>query len=192
MAAAAPSAGDAGPVSALFAATGFQLEDWTVWTPAHATAFCLLVVAAFAFLNAIVPLLFSTRRAIPARGRHHDVLDVTDTLFLSFNRVASVPFTYHYLRAAWMWPAVKWCATRGALSVGGRGSEQHSSSVHSSVASGADSQREEAPPLLAVPPPCPRLTGAAMLSGTQVPTRGECEQHGAGGACLVCHLRLFL
>jgi hypothetical protein len=47
---------------------------------------------------------------IPTRGRHHDVLDSRDWLYLAINRAASVPFTYHYLRAAWVLPSVKWCA----------------------------------------------------------------------------------
>jgi hypothetical protein len=97
-----------GPLGQLFEATGFQLEDFTAWSPAHALGFMLLVAGAFEFLNTSVPWLFATSRSIPQRGRHHDVLDATDTLYLAFNRLASVPFTYHYLRAAWVWPAIKW------------------------------------------------------------------------------------
>jgi hypothetical protein len=97
-----------GPLGQWFEATGFQLEDYTAWSPAHALGFMLLVAGAFEFLNTAVPWLFATSRSIPQRGRHHDVLDATDTLYLAFNRLASVPFTYHYLRAAWVWPAIKW------------------------------------------------------------------------------------
>ena len=106
---------EGGPLSRLFEATGFELGDASRWTAAHAASFCLLVVAAFEFLSRVVPFLFVRSGAIPARGRHHDVLDWKDTLCLSFNRCASVPFTYHYLKAAWVLPAVKWCE-RGTAS----------------------------------------------------------------------------
>ena len=117
-----PVSGDAleslGPLASLFAATGFQLEDYSAWTPAQGCGFVLLVAGAFEFLNRAVPWVFATSRSIPQRGRHHDVLDATDTLYLAFNRLASVPFTYHYLRAAWVWPAVKWCVVRPATALG--------------------------------------------------------------------------
>jgi len=99
------------PLTALFASTGFQLEDASHWTPAQAGCFSLAVMGALGFLNTVVPRLFAGRVAsVPAQGSHHDRLDVKDHLFLAFNKLASVPFSYHFLRACWRHPAVHWCA----------------------------------------------------------------------------------
>jgi len=85
-------------------------EDASTWSASHGLAFVGLVTATFEALSHVVPLVFgSVRGRIEARGRHLDVLTPKDALFLLFNRAASVPFTYHFLRALYTAPVVQWC-----------------------------------------------------------------------------------
>ena len=99
-------------LSRLVAPPGFVPEDVATWGPLHGVAFALAVVFTFEALTHIVPAVFSplTRDRIPARGKHHDVLDRTDLVYLAINRALSIPFTYHYLRTAWVAPFMRWCA----------------------------------------------------------------------------------
>jgi hypothetical protein len=98
---------------ALAAPPGFVLHEASTWSLWHAAAFAATVVLIFEALSRAVPAAFAAAGRIPARGAHHDNLDSRDQLFLSINRACSVPFTYHYLKAAWLLPTVPWCV-RGA------------------------------------------------------------------------------
>jgi hypothetical protein len=97
-------------LSRLAAAPGFVPTEAATWSAAHAACFLGAVGGAFEFLSHAVPRAFAGAARIAPRGAHHDTLDGRDRLFLAINRAASVPFTYHYLKAAWLLPCMKWCA----------------------------------------------------------------------------------
>jgi hypothetical protein len=92
-------------------ADGFIATEASTWGLPHAAAFVGAVTVTFELLSHAVPALFAPMPGrIEARGKHHDTLDARDYTFLAINRAASVPFTYHFLKAAWLLPCVKWCA----------------------------------------------------------------------------------
>ena len=99
-------------LSRLVAPPGVVPHEASTWGVPQGVAFALAVVFTFEALTHIVPAVFSplTRDRIPARGKHHDVLDRTDLVYLAINRALSIPFTYHYLRTAWVAPFMRWCA----------------------------------------------------------------------------------
>lgn len=110
----APAGGLApGPISRVLDSVGFDLLQPLSWSPLQAGFFSLAVMGALGFLNNIVPLLFARSRSIPAQGSHLDALSPRDRAFLAFNRLASIPFSYHFVRAAWVLPSIAWCVARG-------------------------------------------------------------------------------
>jgi hypothetical protein len=100
----------------LLSPPGFVPHEASTWSAAHGVMFASAVCFTFEALTHIVPAVFGplTADRIPARGKHHDVLDRQDLVYLTINRAMSVPFTYHYLRTAWVAPFMRWCAPLAA------------------------------------------------------------------------------
>ena len=106
-----------GPLESWLLSHDFVMDKPGSWSAPQAGAFCTCVMAALGFLNNIVPpvarALLRGASPIPAQGSHLDALEWKDHLFLFINRLASIPFTYHFVVTAWTLPSIVWCVAGG-------------------------------------------------------------------------------
>jgi sterol desaturase/sphingolipid hydroxylase (fatty acid hydroxylase superfamily) len=81
----------------------FILYNAQTWLPHHYLLWGLLVLAGLEILACLVFAFGHARQAasIPIRGKHLDVLEKWDLIFISFNKLATTLFSYHLLKFQW-------------------------------------------------------------------------------------------
>lgn len=81
----------------------FLLYNAQTWLPHHYLLWGLLVLAGLEILACLVFVFGHACRAasIPMRGKHLDVLEKWDLIFISFNKLATTLFSYHLLKFQW-------------------------------------------------------------------------------------------
>lgn len=84
------------------------LHDYRTWTWTQCVVFSTVVLLGYEALHRGVPLLFSWRPDLPAKGKHLDTLTSKDWAFITFNRLTGVSFVYNCLQYMSVSPHVKW------------------------------------------------------------------------------------
>mmetsp|Transcript_9553 Transcript_9553/g.12979 ORF Transcript_9553/g.12979 Transcript_9553/m.12979 type:complete len:260 (+) Transcript_9553:85-864(+) len=96
-------------VFCLFFGTSLYLETFLghTWTWPQAAIFSGVILFGMEILSQGVQSGFSSLEKIPQKGKHWDSLDTRDILFITLNRLTTVPFVYHLLTTAIRSPSIQ-------------------------------------------------------------------------------------
>jgi sterol desaturase/sphingolipid hydroxylase (fatty acid hydroxylase superfamily) len=86
------------------------LNEWAFpnWSVKFIPIFCAGIMLGLEILSIVVPMLFSSAKPIPIKGKHLDELSMLDKTFVLINKLLTIVFVYHLSYVCYYTPTIYW------------------------------------------------------------------------------------
>lgn len=90
--------GEGGLLEQIMAQAQHSAHNPRQWGVVELIVFTLVIQLGVEFYNHILPRFFLKLSNLPARGKHLDLLDRTDLLYITLSRIAIIFMFFHYVQ----------------------------------------------------------------------------------------------